>query len=488
MGLLIVLAIPLVLALASSLTGRKPLLDRLHIAGYAVSALAGGMLLFDCLFAGKDLYFLRSFLFADALNAFFIFTVSVVTFCAALYSAGYLAKDIERKAITPAMVRPYYLLLDLFVFTMLLVLSVNNLGFMWIAIEMTTLVSAFLVGFYRTKESVEASWKYIIVCTVGIIIALIGTILYYYAGSRTGCAGSLNWTSMFSCAATLDKNVLRIAFVFILIGFGTKAGIAPMHTWLPDAHSQAVSPVSALLSGVLLKTALYAIIRYAMILNACLGQSLFSGKLFVLFGLVCLAIASGFVFVQRDLKRLLAYSSIEHIGIICIGLGVGGVLGFCAALLHVFNHAVTKSLMFFSAGRMVGHYGKHSMSSIRGVIRTMPFVGPVFLLGAFALSGFPPFSLFVSELLVLVAAFLKGSYWTAGLVIVFLALMFAGLMFHFSRMLFGRRPEGQPEAKEPLSIKLALLLLLLIMTAAAVAVPMLAGSPAAARLAFFAGG
>lgn len=486
--MLTVLIVPLLLAAASALAWRKRALDLLHIAGYGLSALAGAYLLSRCLSGGQCVYLLRKFLFADLLNAFFIFTVSVVTFCAALYSAGYLGKDLEKKVLDETLARRYYLLFDLFVFSMLLVLSVNNLGFMWIAIEMTTLISAFLVGFYRTKESVEAAWKYIIICTVGIILALVGTILFYYAVSRSGCVRSLNWTEMFSCAAGLDRNILKIAFVFILIGYGTKAGIAPMHTWLPDAHSQAVSPISALLSGVLLKTALYAIIRYAMVVNVGLGGPGFSGRLLIVFGLICLGIASGFVFVQRDLKRLLAYSSIEHVGVICIGLGIGGPVGFGGAMLHVFGHALTKSLMFFSAGRVVSHYGKHAMAQIRGMTASMPFIGTVFLLGAFALSGFPPFPLFFSELIILVAAFMKGAYWTAGLSLAFLALMFAGLMFHFSRMVFGRKPENIPLAAEPLSIKFSLVILLIVMISASVAVPALIQSGITVKMAAFAGG
>ena len=482
MGLLAILSIPVILASSSTLVRRKRQMDFLHCAGYALVLFAAGWLLYSRLTSEGNMFFLRRFLFVDPLNAFFIFTVSVVSFCAALYSAGYLAKDMERKAVDERGVRMYYLLFDLFVFTMFMVLAVNNLGFMWIAIEMTTLVSAFLVGFYRTKESVEAAWKYIIICSVGIILALVGTVLYYYAASRAGCVRSLNWTDMHSCAYALEPNIVRIAFIFIIVGYGTKAGIAPMHTWLPDAHSQAVSPVSGLLSGVLLKTALYAIIRYAIILNAGPGGHAFSAKLFVMFGLVCMLIACGFIFVQRDLKRLLAYSSIEHIGVVCVGLGIGGPLGFGGALLHVFNHAVTKSLMFFSGGRIVSHYGKHAMSQIKGVLQAMPFVGGIFILGAFALSGFPPFSVFVSELVILAGAFAKGSYWTAGLVLFFLALIFAGMMFHFSRMLFGRKPAELPADKEPRSIRWALGILLAVALATSIAVPLLAGQGAFARL------
>lgn len=324
---------------------------------------------------------------------------------------------------------------------------------------MTTLVSAFLVGFYNTKPSVEAAWKYIIICSVGIIFALLGTMLFYYAFSLSGGAKTLNWTQVLSAAGKLDKNLVKVAFIFILVGYGTKAGLAPMHTWLPDAHSQAVAPISALLSAVLLKTAVYAILRFAIITNTSLGFGYF-GNLFLLFGLISLAISCGFILVQKDLKRLLAYSSIEHLGIICIGFGLGSALGIWGALLHIFNHAVTKSLMFFGAGEIVAKYKKHNINSIRGVIRSMPFCGVMVLLGVFALTGLPPFSIFFSEMLVIAAAFLKGSYLTACLVLFFTVVIFGGVVNSLGKMILGGAPKDMPVERERLSSKIAFLFLL----------------------------
>ncbi|PJC47628.1 MAG: hydrogenase 4 subunit F, partial [Candidatus Omnitrophica bacterium CG_4_9_14_0_2_um_filter_42_8] len=263
------------------------------------------------------------FIYLDALSAFFIFVISVVAFAAALYSVGYIRKDIEKGIISEKKARVYYILFNLFCCSMLFVPAVNNLGILWVAIEMTTLISAFLVGFYNSKESVEAAWKYIIICSVGIIFALLGTILFYYAFSLSGGTRSLNWSIIAAGAANMDKNILKVAFIFILVGYGTKAGLAPMHTWLPDAHSQAVSPISALLSGVLLKTAIYAILRFGIIIIKGVGFAYFS-NLMILFGMISLAISCGFILVQKDLKRLLAYHSVEHVGIISIGLGIGG--------------------------------------------------------------------------------------------------------------------------------------------------------------------
>jgi hydrogenase-4 component F len=263
---------------------------------------------------------------------------------------------------------------------------------------------------------------------------------------------------MVAGAGRMDHNILKIAFIFILVGYGTKAGLAPMHTWLPDAHSQAPAPISALLSGVLLKTALYAILRFGVIVINSVGIAYFS-RLMLLFGLVSLAIASGFILVQKDLKRLLAYSSIEHLGIISIGFGLGTPLAVAGALVHVFGHAATKSLMFFGAGTMVSVYKEHSMRAIRGVIKVAPFTGIMVLWGVFALCGFPPFSIFISELMIIIAAFSAGSFLAAGLLLLFLSAIFAAFMLHFPRMLFGNAPQAIAREDEPLSGKLALLFL-----------------------------
>jgi len=350
------------------------------------------------------------------------------------------------------------LLFNLFCFSMFCVPAMNHLGMLWVAIEMTTLISAFLVGFYNSKESVEAAWKYIIICSVGIIFALLGTILFSYVFSNSGLSKSLNWSDMAPVAHILDKNILKVAFIFILVGYGTKAGLAPMHTWLPDAHSQAVAPISALLSGVLLKTAIYAILRFGIIIIKS-GELIYFMHLMTIFGVVSLIISSGLILVQKDLKRLLAYSSIEHIGIISIGFGLGSPLAISAAILHIFNHAVTKSLMFFGAGNIVKAYKKHNMNAISGVIKVLPFTGIIMFLGMFALTGFPPFSIFISELMIIIAAFNKGAYFIAVLLLIFLGIVFGGFIYHFSKILFGNLPKGMVKQGEPLSGKLAFLFL-----------------------------
>lgn len=469
MEILFILGIPLLLLLVPLFNRKHKVTASLNAVGYLV-VLFKAVSLFIKIVSSNSTLSLFNLFYIDTLSAFFIFVISVVVFAVSLYSIGYIDKDVKRGVISENKARVYYLLFNLFCFSIVLVPAVNNLGLLWVAIEMTTLISAFLVGFYNTKQSVEAAWKYIIICSVGIIFALLGTILFSYAFSLLGGAKSLNWSDIFNVANILDKEILKIAFIFILVGYGTKAGLAPMHTWLPDAHSQAVSPISALLSGVLLKTAIYAILRFGMIIIKAVGFQYF-GNLMILLGAISLIISCGLIIVQKDLKRLLAYSSIEHVGIISLGLGLGTTWGLIGAFLHIFNHAVTKSLMFLGAGNIVSAYKKHNMNGIRGVINTLPFTGIVVLIGVFALTGMPPFSIFISEIIIIISAFLKGSYLVAGMLLLFLAIIFGAFVYHFGKMLFGNRPKDMVVAGEPLSGKLAFLFLLAQICLLAVVLP-----------------
>ncbi|MDD5505602.1 MAG: hydrogenase 4 subunit F [Candidatus Omnitrophica bacterium] len=469
MQIFLILGIPVLLSVGILFIRKERAIGVINCVGYLSVLFAGVSLFKDIVSHGSARVFL-GFIYLDFLSAFFIFVISVVAFAVALYSVGYIRKDVEGGVISGKKARVYYLLFNLFCLSMFMVPAVDNLGMLWVAIEMTTLISAFLVGFYNSKKSVEAAWKYIIICSVGIIFALLGTILFSYAFSISGLSKSLNWSDIAPVAHILDKDILKVAFIFILAGYGTKAGLAPMHTWLPDAHSQAVAPISALLSGVLLKTALYAILRFGMIIIKSMGFAYFA-HLMILFGLISLAISSGFILVQKDLKRLLAYSSIEHIGIISIGFGLGAPLAIAGALLHVFNHALTKSLMFFGAGNIVSIYKKHNMNAIRGVIKALPFTGVMMFLGVFALTGFPPFSIFISEVMILAAAFTNGSYVIAALLLFFLSVIFGGFVYHFGKVLFGNLPKGMVVTGEPLSGKIAFLFLFLLICGLAIVLP-----------------
>jgi hydrogenase-4 component F len=465
MSIFWILIIPAILAILPAIVKKPRLLGRLNAAGYFFVLLCVSWFIMK-----QDLpvSFLK-FFYVDSLSAFFMFTISVITFAAALFSIDYIRNDVKNKLISEDKARAYYTFFNLFSLSMFFVPIAANLAFVWVAIEMTTLMSAFLVGFYNTKASVEAAWKYIMICSVGIIFALFGTIFFYYAGSLVGVK-SLNWVDLVSASPGMGSNLIKIAFLFILVGYGTKAGLVPMHTWLPDAHSQAISPASALLSGVLLKTAVYAILRFSIITNKCVGID-FSSKLFVIFGLASLGISAGFIIIQKHMKRLLAYSSIEHVGIIFLGLGFGGAIGVFGALFHVLNHAVTKSLMFFGAANIIKKYKKDNMNMIKGVMISMPFIGVMFILGMFSLIGMPPFSIFFSELLVLAAGFSRGLYLASGLYLFFIALIFGAVIYHFSKVLFGHKPADMAIEKESATTKMTFVFLFVLMIALGIAMP-----------------
>ncbi len=376
-------------------------------------------------------------LFADAFSAFIVLIVSIVGFVASMYSVGYIGHELEHGAMDLKRLRIYYVLFHSFMFTMLLVGVTNNLG-LWIAIEMTTLVSALLMILYSRKSCVEAAWKYMIICTVGITFALFGTILTYYASVKilgeTGDA--LNWTSLLAVADQFDPAIMKLAFIFILIGYGTKAGLAPMHTWLPDAHSEAPTPVSALLSGVLLNCAMYGVIRFYTIAIKSTGME-FGSNLLIVFGLLSIGIAVPFILLQDDYKRLLAYSSVEHMGIIALGIGFGGIFGVFGAVLHMFNHAMTKSFMFFGAGNVLLKHETKEIDKVSGIVKSMPVTGTMLIIGGLAITGSPPFSIFISEFTILTAGFSQGHIFSSVLFLLFIITIFAGFFYHISRMALG---------------------------------------------------
>ncbi len=384
------------------------------------------------------------YLRADGLSSLFLLVIAVVSALVLVYASGYLRHMGEGRFSSP---RWFYALVFLFLFTMISVCVSANLGLLWIMMEGTTLASALLVGFYNTEGAVEAGWKYLIVCTVGIAFALFGTIVLYIAAVRAGMspASALDWVSLMDAAprAGFDPHLMRLAFVFVIVGYGTKIGFVPMHSWLPDAHAEAPTPISALLSAVLLTCAMYAVMRYDAIVSRAAGP-LFSHSLLLSFGLASMIIAGLLILVQRNLKRLLAYSSIEHMGIIAIGLGLGGPLGLFGALLHTFNHAVAKSLLFFGAGNVRHNLNTLHVDSIRGLSRSMPQLSAALVIGALAIVGLPPFSLFVSEFGILSEAFAQAHYVVAILFLIMLSIVFGGFAFHFLGMLSGE-PNRSPE-------------------------------------------
>jgi hydrogenase-4 component F len=448
---------PLVLPLLTALVAwRLPVRwsERAQVGGSSLLLVACWLLDARVFTAGP--LALAGLLYADALSALLLGVVALVGWAAALYGVGYLRADVAEGRLKADQVRWFALWYQLFLLAMLAVLLTENLGLMWVAVEATTLASALLVGFYRTERAVEAAWKYLLLCTVGITLALFGVLLIYYAGVRAGATedAALSWRTLQTLAPRLDPDLVKLAFVFALVGYGTKAGFAPMHTWLPDAHSQAPTPVSAVLSGVLLPCAVYAILRFHAIASGALGPT-FSSNLLILFGVLSAAVAVPFILLQHDLKRLLAYSSIEHMGVIAVAVGIGGPLALFAAGLHLVAHALGKALLFFAAGTVAHRYETRTLARIRGAAGAIPISGTALLLGGLALAGAPPSALFATELSILAAGYERGQTLAASVLIVCLALIFVGLLYHLGGLALGRRPASLGIHREgPLGIAL----------------------------------
>jgi hydrogenase-4 component F len=379
----------------------------------------------------------------DALGAYLLAVTAVVAVLALAASPRYVRHDLGTGGLRPRDEGHYYALFLWFFASLAAVPLVDNLGLLWVAIEATTVASALLVGIRRTPEAIEAAWKYLILGTIGVGFALLATLLAYASSVRVlgDSSDALNWTRLMSIAPQLNPSLLRLSFVFALAGYGTKIGLAPFHTWLPDAHSQAPSPISALLSGVSLIAALYALVRFHLVAVAGLGLS-FSSNLLVGFGLLSLAVALPFMIRQEDLKRLLAYSSVEHMGLLTLGLGFGGPLALLGVTLHIGLHALTKATLFLSAGELVQQYGSRRLSRVRGTLAAAPVAGSALGAGIVLLGGLPPSGLFVTEFAIVVGGVSRGYGLAAMLAAVLLALAFVAMAFHGSRLLWGRTPAG----------------------------------------------
>jgi hydrogenase-4 component F len=372
----------------------------------------------------------------DALSALLALLVSGVSTLAVWLGPGLAAGDEPARAEA----RVFRVYTNMFAATMLLAVTADNLGVMWVAIEASTVTSALLIPLRRTKASVEASWKYLLIGSVGIALAFTGTVLTFvdYASTGADVELALNWTTLVAAAPGLHPEVVRLAFVFLLVGFGTKAGLVPMHTWLPDAHSEAPAPLSAMMSGVLLAVALYALVRWKIIIDLALATS-FTDTLLLIVAVATVALGSVSLVTQRDYKRLLAYSSIEHIGLACFGLALGAP-GLFAALLHVTGHALAKSVAFLLSGRILARYRTYEIAGAPGVGTALPATGALFALGVLALGGLPPFGLFLSEILLVRAGWLAGHTILTGVVLVLLLVAFASLVHHAQRLLLGAPP------------------------------------------------
>ena len=381
------------------------------------------------------------FLLVDDLNVVFIVLNALVGFTTSAFSASYIEHELEIGRLSPAYLRFYHAMYQVMMFGMNLALVSNNIGLMWVAIELATLSTVVMVGMYRTHEALEAAWKYFMLGSVGIALALFGTILFYMAARPVVGEGldAMAWTTLILHVAKFDPALLNVAFIFLLLGYGTKVGLAPLHAWLPDAHAEGPTPISAVLSGLLLNVALYAVLRYKMLLAAN-EHALAPGSLLVTMGLVSLVFAAFMLYRRRDIKRMFAYSSIEHMGIIAFAFGMGGPLANFAGLLHMTMHSLTKSAIFFAVGHIAQAKGTQRIAEIRGLTESHPLLGWGLVVGVAAIIGLPPFGVFMSEFLVVSSTFAREPLLAIPLVFGLL-VAFGALLLRLGGLAFGE-PTG----------------------------------------------
>lgn len=426
------------------------------LASFMTFLAAGSLLVLDRPGAGD-------YLRVDDLNIVFIVLNTFVGFTAAFFSASYIGHELETGRVTPANLRFYHAMYQMMMFGMNLALVSNNIGLMWVAIELATLTTVMMVGLYRTHEALEAAWKYFILGSVGIALALFGTILVYVAAQPVLGEGmpSMVWSNLITAAARFDPAMLNVAFVFLLVGYGTKVGLAPFHAWLPDAHAEGPTPISAVLSGLLLNVALYAVLRFKLLMTAN-AAALAPGPLMMALGLLSLMFAAVMLYRRRDIKRLFAYSSIEHMGIIVFAFGIGGPLANFAGLLHMVMHSLTKSAIFFAVGNVTQIKGTQNLADIRGLTQSHPALGWGLVLAVLSIAGMPPSGVFMSEFLVVTTSFARMPL-LALILVLGLLLAFGALLQKLTGVAFGS-PSGEDHPMTgsllPLWLHLALVYLI----------------------------
>ncbi len=457
--LILAIFLPIVAAILSFVLKQRRMIESVNVISQAVvmalTFVVGAEVMSNDFIA-------QAFFRLDALSLYVMGIVNVIGFVAILYSVGYIRKELHDGVIGMRRVRQYYALTQVFIFTMLFALSVDNLAYMWVAIEGTTLATAFLISFYNNEKTLEAAWKYLIICTVGITLALFGTFLVYYSSLQgiTDTSFALDWSVLSQFARSLDPGIIKIAFIFILIGYGTKVGFVPMHTWLPDAHGRAPTPISALMSGVLLNVAFYSILRFKVITDQSLGSPHFTSLLFLIFGVASVVVSVLIILASTRYKRLLAYSSIEHMGLLAIGFGFAHPLATLGALWHMMNHALTKAMLFFAAGNTLQKYHTGKIPNVSGMISLLPVTALFLVIGVCAIVGFPPFGIFWSEIMMLAGGFASGHVLISVGILFALVVAFAGFFYRVVGMVFGEAPQGISPGEGSLWTTLPLYLLL----------------------------
>jgi hydrogenase-4 component F len=461
-ALVLLLGLPLAGSLVLALTGHRDVARDINVA-FSFATFAAACALTVRIVSSGPLLALNEEFFIDPLNVFLVTLTAFVGLTTSIFSRPYMRIEQDNGNMTPARMRLYHSMYQLFGFTMLVALTTNNMGILWVAMEAATLTTVLLVSVYRTAASLEAAWKYFILCGVGIALALFGTVLLYMAAEKIFGAqgGALLWTHLDSAKGRLDPNIITLAFAFLFIGYGTKVGLVPLHNWLPDAHAEGPTPVSAVLSGLLLNVAMYAVLRCKVLTDGALHNAL-AGELLMGFGLVSVVVAAFFLSRQKDVKRMFAYSSIEHMGLIAFAFGLGGPIANFAGLLHMTVHSLTKSAIFFAVGHATQKAGSQVMSEIHGLIKVSPTVGWGLMLGSLAILGMPPFGVFASEFLILTTA-MREQPWATPFLLLALGVAFASVSRRVLPMVFGEtsvKPLAHAPALLPVFTHLALGLLL----------------------------
>ncbi len=448
-----ILALPLGAAAALAFLPDYRLSARLNVAAsFATLAVACSLFVLPG--------FSTPYLLIDDLNVVFVALNAFVGFTTSVFSASYIGHELETGRLTPRNLRFYHAMCQFLAFAMNLALTANNIGLMWAALEIATLTTVAMVGLYQTREAIEAAWKYFILASVAIALALFGTILIFMAARPALGEGGMIWTLLLRRAGDFDPALLDLAFVFLMLGYGAKVGLVPLHAWLPDAHAEGPTPISAVLSGLLLNVALYIVLRFKLVIDAN-GHAFAPGPLLATLGLASLLFAAFMLYRRRDVKRLFAFSSIEHMGLIVFAFGIGGPLANFAGLLHMTMHSLTKSAIFFTVGHIAQAKGSQSIADIRGLTVSQPWLGWTLLAGVFAIAGLPPMGVFTSEFLVVSSTFARAP--VLALILVFgLLVAFGALLMHAQNMAFG--DPGGPEIRSgaspaPIVAHLALVLL-----------------------------
>jgi hydrogenase-4 component F len=450
-----ILLIPAVSAFLLALIGNYRVGATLNVIASGLTFAAGVSLLFAPRVR-------TDIILVDDFNIYLVTLTTFVGFTSSIFSASYIAHELEIGRLTPLYLRFYHALYQAMMFAMNVALVANNIGLLWVGVEVATLTTVMMVGIYRTPEAIEAAWKYFILGSVGIALAFFGTILVYLVSQEVLGEGlpAMAWDLMVKSAAQFDAKLLSLAFIFLLVGYGTKVGLAPFHAWLPDAHAEGPTPISAILSGLLLNVALYALLRFKMML-AVNPATLNVGAIMTALGLISLIFAAFMLYRRRDIKRLFAYSSIEHMGIIAFAFGMGGPIANFAGLLHMTMHSLVKSAIFFAVGHVAQVKGTQRIADIHGLSVTHPVLAIGLAVGVVAIAGLPPFGVFMSEFMLVSSTFARQPLLAVALV-VGLLIAFGALVLRLQDVLFGEPsgPRGGVKATYiPLFIHLAIVLI-----------------------------